>query len=332
MTTVVVAFPWNADDELLAPLRERFPDLEIVAAPYLGRFGHHLPDHDDELTADARDAWARAEATLALDLPAPIAELAPKLQWVQAIGAGIDHLADAELPDAVTITNAAGVAAAPIAEFAMSRLLSVWKRLPEIDEDQTQHAWKPKFGRTVEGLTLGVIGLGAIGTAVAQRARGFGMHVIGTRRSYVEGQHHELVHELRGTGDLHDVLARCDAVVVSAPGTAETENMFDAAAFAAMREGALFCNVGRGTLVDEPALIAALESGHLGAAILDVTREEPLPADDPLWSAPNIYISPHCSAAQDRYTDTLLALFADNLERYTRGETLRNVVDRAAGY
>ena len=332
MTTVVVAFPWNADDEMLAPLRERFPELEIVAAPYLGRFGHHLPDQDDELTDDARAVWARADATMALDLPAPIAELAPQLGWVQAIGAGIDHLGDAGLPDAVMITNAAGVAAAPIAEFAISRLLSVWKRLPEIDEEQARHEWKAKFGRTVEGLTLGVIGLGAIGTAVAVRARAFGMYLIGTRRSYKEGQDHPAVDELRGTSDLHEVLARCDAVVVSAPGTAETENLFDAAAFAAMKPGALFCNVGRGSLVDEAALISALESGHLGGAILDVTREEPLPADDPLWSAPNILISPHCSAAQDRYTETLLALFADNLERYTHGQPLRNVVDRAAGY
>jgi phosphoglycerate dehydrogenase-like enzyme len=332
MTTVVVAFPWNANDEMLAPLRQRFPDVEIVAQPYLGSFSHHLPDAPDELTPDALAVWARADATIALDVPAPVGEHAPQLRWVQAIGAGIDHLQDAGIPDEVVITNAAGDAAAPIAEFAMSRLLSVWKRLPEIDEEQAQQAWKPKFGRTVDGLTLGVIGLGAIGTAVAQRARAFGMYVIGTRRSYKEGQDHPAVDELRGTADLHDVLARCDAVVVSAPGTAETESMFDAAAFAAMREGALFCNVGRGSLVDEPSLIASLESGHLGGAILDVTREEPLPAGDPLWSAPNIYISPHCSAAQDRYTETLLALFADNLERYTRGQPLRNVVDRAAGY
>ena len=178
------------------------------------------------------------DATLALDVPAPIAELAPELRWVQAIGAGIDHLADAGLPDTVTITNVAGVAAAPIAEFTMSRLLSVWKRLPEIDGGQAQHEWKPKFGRTVEGLTLGVIGLGAIGTAVAQRAR-----VRHVRHRHApelkEGQDHPAVDELRGTGDLHEVLGRCDAVVVSVPGTAETENLFDAAAFVATREGAV---------------------------------------------------------------------------------------------
>jgi phosphoglycerate dehydrogenase-like enzyme len=332
VTTVVVAYPWNADDALLAPLRERFPDVEIVAQPYLGRFNRYQPDAEDELDDDTRAVWARAEATLALDVPEPLGEFAPNLRWVQAIGAGIDHLEEAGLSDHVTITNAAGVAAAPIAEFAIARLLQVWKRLPEIDAQQQQHDWAPKFGRTVEGLTLGVIGLGAIGTAVAVRARAFDMTVIGTRRSYKEGQQHDAVDELRGVDDLHDVLGRCDAVVVSAPGTADTENMFDAAAFAAMKPGALFCNVGRGSLVDEPALIKALESGQVGAALLDVTREEPLPADDPLWSAPNVYLSPHCSAAQERYTDKLLELFADNLDRYTRGESLRNVVDRAAGY
>jgi phosphoglycerate dehydrogenase-like enzyme len=158
------------------------------------------------------------------------------------------------------------------------------------------------------------------------------MTVIGTRRSYRPGHDHPDVDELRGTADLHDVLARCDAVVVSAPGTPETENLFDKDAFAAMKPGAVFCNVGRGSLVDEAALIDALESGHLGAAILDVTRHEPLPADDPLWDAPNIWISPHSSASQDRYTEKLLALFAHNLGRFTRGEPLRNVVDRAAGY
>jgi phosphoglycerate dehydrogenase-like enzyme len=332
MTTIVVAYPWNADDELLAPLRERFPQLEIVAQPYLGQFGRYLPESQDELTDEARAVWARAAGTLALDVPGPVAEVAPNLHWVQAIGAGIDHLEAAALPDDLVITNAAGVAAAPIAEFVIARLLQVWKRLPEIDAQQIDHEWAPKFGRTVEGLTLGVIGLGAIGTAVATRARAFDMTVIGTRRSYKEGQEHPAVDELRGTADLHEVLARCDAVVVSAPGTAETESMFDGDAFAAMKPGALFCNVGRGSLVDEPALIAALESGQVGAALLDVTRQEPLPADDPLWSAPNVYISPHASAAQERYTEKLLALFADNLERYTRGEPLRNVVDRAAGY
>jgi phosphoglycerate dehydrogenase-like enzyme len=330
--TFVVAYPWNADDALLAPLRAAFPDLEIVVQPYLGRFGHHVPDRSDELADEQLAVWARAEGTLALDLPADIGTIAPNLRWVQAIGAGIDHLDPAALPDDCMVTNAAGVAAASIAEFAFGRLLAVWKRFDQIDELQRARQWKPTFGLLVEGRTLGIIGLGAIGTEVATRARAFGMTIIGTRRSYQPGHDHPAVDELRGADDLHDVLARCDAVVMSAPGTPETENLFDKDAFAAMKPGALFCNVGRGSVVDEAALIDALESGHLGGAILDVTREEPLPADDPLWDAPNIWISPHSSASQERYTEKLLALFGDNLGRFRRGEPLRNVVDRAAGY
>jgi phosphoglycerate dehydrogenase-like enzyme len=329
---VVVAYPWNADDALLAPLRDAYPDVEFVAQPYLGKFGHHVPGVSDELTDEHRATWSGADATIALDLPAPIGDLAPNLRWVQAIGAGVDHLDEVGLADHTVVTNAAGVAAASIAEFVLGRLLAVWKRFDEMDAQQRAHEWKPLFGPLVEGRTLGVIGLGAIGTAVATRARAFGMVTVGTRRTFAPGDTHPAVDELRGAGDLHDVLARCDAVVVSAPGTPETENLFDKDAFAAMRSGALFCNVGRGSLVDEAALVDALESGHLGGAILDVTREEPLPADDPLWDAPNIWISPHSSTSQDRYTEKLLALFAENLGRFTRGEPLRNVVDRAAGY
>lgn len=330
--TVVVAYPWNADDAILAPLRAEYPELEIVAQPYLGRFGHHVPGGKDKPSADELAVWSRAGAAIALDLPSGIGEIAPELRWVQAIGAGIDHLTDSGLPDDCIITNAAGVAATPIAEFAIGRLLAVWKCFGAIDEQQRAHQWKVTFGKLVEGQTLGIIGLGAIGSEVAIRARAFGMHTIGTRRSYKEGDVHHAVDELYGTSHLHDVLARCDAVIVSAPGTQETENLFDTGAFAAMKPGAVFCNVGRGSLVDEAALIDALTSGHLGAAILDVTREEPLPAEDPLWDAPNIFISPHSSASQERYNDKLFALFADNLGRYLRGEELRNVVDRSLGY
>ena len=330
--TVVVAYPWDATDESLEPMRERLPELEIVAAPYFGKFAHHVPGASDVLTDDERAKWGRAEVAIALDVPPDIATVAPNLRWIQAIGAGIDHLLDTDLPPEITVTNAAGVAAAPIAEFAIGRLIQVWKHFDVIDEQQRAKSWKPVFGSLAEGRTIGIIGLGAIGSEVAVRARAFGMHTIGTRRSYRPGLTHPAVDELLGADDLLEVLGRCDAVVVSAPGTSDTENLFDDAAFAAMKPGAIFCNVGRGSLVDEGALIAALESGQVGAAILDVTRQEPMPDDDPLWDAPNIYISPHCSTSQERYNDKLFALFADNLARYSRGEELRNVVDLTAGY
>jgi phosphoglycerate dehydrogenase-like enzyme len=333
--SVVVAYPWHQRDDLVESLRTAVPGADVVAQPFVGdKFGQHVRDHGaiDELTDERRAVWQRAEVVMALDLPKGIEELAPNLRWVQAIGAGIDHLGDRGLPEHIVVTNAVGVAAVPIAEFVIARLLGVWKRTTDLDELQRRHEWKATFGRLFDSSTVGLVGLGAIGGAVAIRARALGAHTIGIRRSYQRGDTSTLCDELFGTDDLHDVLARCDAVVLSAPATPETENMFDARAFSAMPAGSVFCNVARGSLVDEPALIDALERGHLGAAILDVTRTEPLPSDDPLWDAPNIFISPHSSASQDRYLETLFELFADNLGRYARGEALRNVVDRAAGY
>ncbi|MEX1007028.1 MAG: D-2-hydroxyacid dehydrogenase [Acidimicrobiia bacterium] len=333
--SVVVAYPWQERADLLDQLRSVVPGVEVLALPYVGpKFGRHVRDAErlDELTDERRGVWANAEVVMALDLPKGIDELAPNLRWVQAIGAGIDHLRETGLADHVVLTNAVGVAAVPIAEFVIARLLGVWKRFADLDELQRAHKWRATFGRVFDASTVGLVGLGAIGGAVAVRARALGARTIGIRRSYRPGDVSPLCDELFGTDDLHDVLARCDAVVLSAPATPDTENMFDAAAFAAMQPGTVFCNVARGSLVDEAALIDALERGHLGAAIIDVARAEPLPADDPLWDAPNIYISPHSSASQDRYLETLFDLFADNLGRYARGEDLRNIVDLSVGY
>jgi phosphoglycerate dehydrogenase-like enzyme len=184
----------------------------------------------------------------------------------------------------------------------------------------------------LEGRTALIVGVGAIGSAVALRFRAFGVHTIGVKRSYTPGMTDPAVDELIGPADLLDALPRAHVVVVAAPGTAANENLFDAAAFAAMRRGSLFVNVARGTLVDEAALIDALASGHLRAAAIDVAREEPLPADSPLFDAPNLAISPHSSASADRYLERVVDLFADNLCRYARGEPLRNVVDLSGGY
>ena len=126
--------------------------------------------------------------------------------------------------------------------------------------------------------------------------------------------------------------ARCDAVVLSAPQTPETIDLFDAERFERLKRGTVVVNVGRGSIIDEAALVAALESGQVGAAVLDVTREEPLPADSPLWDAPNMYLSPHCSTAREGYNEALMELFCDNLERFLANEPLRNVVDPDRGY
>jgi phosphoglycerate dehydrogenase-like enzyme len=283
------------------------------------------------LTNPQRDVMARAEVLFGFDVPFDLADAAPHLRWVQGIGSGYEHIWGAGLDrDGVTVTNAVGVSAAPMAEFVLGRILQVWKRFPEIEDRAREHAWKPAYGRMLAGSTVGIIGLGAIGAAVAERASALGMRVVASRRSWQPGMTAPHVDALYGPGDLHTLLGESDVVVLCAPSTAETRGLIDADALAAMRPGALFVNVGRGTMVDEPALIDALERGHLAAAALDVTSEEPLPPGNPLWDAPNVFISAHCSATSDGYVERVLAVFLDNLARYLAGAPLRNVVDARA--
>lgn len=285
------------------------------------------------LTGEDREALRDVLAVLALDLPDGIAELAPELRLVQAYGAGVEWLLDHDLErHGIQLTNASGIAAPSIAEFVMARLLQVWKDLPRIDAQQRDHLWRPRWATEVAGRTLGVVSLGAIGRATAVRATAFGMQVLATRRSAGAGARDPDVDELWPTYQLDQVLARCDAVLVSAPATEETVDLFDADRFAAMKKGAIFVNVSRGSLVDEAALVSALRSGHLRAAIIDVTKEEPTPPDHPFWDTPNLLLSPHCSTSFDRYSERLLDLFAENVRRLRGGEPLCNVVDRDRGY
>jgi phosphoglycerate dehydrogenase-like enzyme len=333
---VHVAYPPDPPAQLVDGLRAVSADFEVVVAPYVEDHGvraarcqgslEELRARAPALTDEQRDAFGRAEVLLALDLPVGLGAFAPDLRWVQAIGAGTDHFHGAQLGPDVVITNAAGVAAVPIAEFVVGQLLAIWKRFDELADQQRRHVWKPAYGRQVSGLTLGLVGLGAIGTAVAERARALGMRVLAARRRPGAEDRPPVVDEVVGPERLHEVLSRVDAVVVCAPATPDTHDLFDAAAFAAMRPGAVFCNVARGSLVDEAALLDSLRSGHLGAAVLDVTRQEPLPADSPLWDTPNLRLSPHSSASLDHYVESVFELFADNLDRYVRGDPLRNVV------
>jgi len=326
------------DDHRLASIRS---DVDVLVVPYdLSHAEHTRRSHDPyaadlasgevALSSELREALAAAEVMLTLNAPLDLPSLAPRLRWVQAIGSGVGQFVPSRLPEGgITLTNAAGVGATPIAEWVLARILAVYKRLDEHGAQQRAHVWQEAMGALLEGRTALIVGLGAIGTAVATRLRAFGVHVIGVRRT--PGAAPE-VDELVAPDQLHAVLGRAHIVVVAAPGTAANENMFDAAAFAAMRSGALFVNVARGLLVDESALIDALYAGHLRAAAIDVAREEPLPPESALWDAPNLAISPHSSASADRYLERVGELFYDNLARFVSGRELRNVVDLTHGY
>jgi phosphoglycerate dehydrogenase-like enzyme len=336
------------------PMLERFvdrerlarivPGVEVLTTPYevehdlrtareQDPFSEELRDRAPVLTDEQRDAFARADVVFTLDVPMDLPPLAPKLKWVQCMGSGVGQYVSARLPDGdIVLTNGAGIASAPIAEWVLARVLQIVKRLPEHDANAREHRWHMVLGGRLEGRTVAIVGLGAIGRDVARRFRGFGVHLLGIRRSWTPGATDPDVDELFGPPALHEVLRRADVVVLAAPGSDGNADLFDADAFSAMEEGSIFVNVARGTLVDEPALISALESGHLGAAAIDVARAEPLPADDPLWSAPNLYVSPHSSASVERYGERAFDLFCDNLERFVAGTQLRNVVDLSDGY
>ena len=278
-------------------------------------------------TPEQTEAFAAADMALVFDAPLNLASIAPQLQWIQTIGSGVGHLAASVAGSNVVVTNAAGVAAGPIADWVVGRLLEVHKNFDVHRRLQAERRWTFALGSDIAGTTVLIVGLGAIGRAVARRLQAFDVNLIGIRRSYQPGMTDPDVDELVGPDQLHEAMSRSDAVVVAAASNDESDTMFDAAAFDAMRDGSIFINVARGHLVDEPVLISSLESGKLRAAAIDVARAEPLPEDDPLWDAPNLAISPHSSATGERYAERVFDLFVENLERFRAGQPLERVVD-----
>lgn len=273
-------------------------------------------------------ALAKAHVLMALHTPDRLSERAPLLRWVQGAGAGVEQFGKAGLAkDRVVLTNCSGLSSGSMAEWVIGRLLQVWKRLREADEFQKAHEFKRSYGRTFAGSTIGIVGLGHIGRAVAVRARAFGCRVLGSRRTVRPGDTDPDVDQLYPTAALHEMLAACDAVIVAAPATADTHHLIDAKALAAMPRRAVLVNVARGSLVDERELARVMKEEPLAAAVLDVFDPEPLDPASPLWDLPNVYISAHSSVSVDRYMDDVFDLFHDNVRRFRAGEPLRNVVD-----
>ena len=337
---VCLGFPGLDAPRFVDRLRKIDPRVDPLPLPidpqgdWLGASAHdpheEPPPWAKGLAAERARVLAQAEVLIALHTPKDLMEWAPQLRWIQGIGAGVEQFAQAGVPrDRVVVTNASGLSAPSMAEFVIGRLLQVWKRLREADHYQREHEFVRTYGRTFSGSSVGIVGLGSIGCAVAERARALGARVLGLKRSHRPGATSELADELFGPDQLHQMLGRCDAVVVAAPATDATRHLIDAKALAAMRRGAVLVNVARGSLVDEAALVAALTSGQLAAAALDVFEQEPLPPQSPLWELPTLYVSAHSSVSVDRYVDDIFDLFADNLARYVAGEPLRNCVDMA---
>jgi D-2-hydroxyacid dehydrogenase (NADP+) len=255
---------------------------------------------------------------------------------MHASGAGVERYELAQIAArGVMLTNSSGVSAPNMAEHVLGMMVALTRCFPRLLRAQIQRQWRDQATHREVGELLGqtvlVVGIGEIGRAVAQRAAAFGMRVNGLRRRAGEPAPAGFDHVF-AIGDFHAALADADHVVVTVPSTSRSRGLFDAAAFAAMKPGAAIYNVGRGPVIDTAALIAALESGHLGGAGLDVTDPEPLPADSPLWDMENVLITAHTSGATPRYWERQAALIAENIQRIQRGDAPRNLVDLEAGY
>ena len=260
-----------------------------------------------------------------------LATAAPQLAWIHVIGAGVESLMPLDwIHRGVRLTNNSGVHVKKVYEFGLMSLLMLNARVPQIFSQQTRGEWKPVFSGSPRGKTLLVVGLGDMGGAMAKAGRALGMRVLGIRRTPKPHPHAEKVHALE---DLHRLLPKADIVVVAAPLTPDTRHVIGAGELALMKAGTGLINIGRGAVLDQAAVERALRSGHLSGAILDVFDPEPLPAGHSLWSAPNVYLSPHCSSDDnDDYMPMTLDLAFANAVRLARGKKLANVVDPARGY
>ncbi len=259
----------------------------------------------------------------------------PRLRWVmttaaggggQVKAAGLDRAA----LDRIVFTTTAGVHGGPLAEFAVFGVLAGAKGLPRLLDDQRSRQWSDRWEmRQVDELTVLIVGLGGIGAECARRFHALGARVWGTTRS---GQPVDGVDRLVPVDEIEQAVAEVDAIVITLPGTAQTHHLIDARVLAAVRPGVIIASVGRGTVIDEHALLAALDDGRVSFAALDVFEVEPLPVDSPLWSHPNVLVSPHTAALSSKEEERIARRFADDATRLLDGMPLHSVVDTVEFY
>ena len=346
-TTVAIAVPLEA--EFVERIRAVDPSVTVLYEPDLlppERFpADHAGDPDFKRTPEQEDRYwemlGKADVLYGFpnESPSGLARIAkenPRLQWIHAMAAGAGGAVKASGLDAATlnkfkVTTSAGVHALPLAEFAVMGILNGFKRTAELAQDQAAKAW-PELRtptRLVNGSSLVITGLGEIGLETARIARALGMRVSGTKRTVepIDG-----IEEVADNSGLAGLLSSADAVVNTLPGTPYTEKLFNREVFAAMKPGTVFVNVGRGTVVDEDALLEALENGLVSYACLDVFAVEPLPQDSPLWNHPRVMVSPHTSALSAAENRLIAERFCSNLRTFLDGGELPHLVDTVHFY
>ena len=303
------------NDGFVPVLRKQLPGETIRAWPDDG------PGDDPEILATLSIVGESEESVASA--------LGTGVQWVHVVGAGIDAFPLDKLGDRV-LTCSKGATSVPIAEYVLAVMLAFEKRLPEQWITEPPAEWNTPHGAPLGGLagaTLGLVGVGAIGTEVAKRALAFDMQVVASRRSSDPMPLPEIE-----AAPLDDVLARADHLVVTAPATAETYHLIGEAALKLVKPGVHLVNIARGPLVDSDALLAALDDGRVARASLDVAEGEPLPAGHPLYAHPGVRLTPHLSNSSSRTANRTVQMFAENLARWRAGDPLQGTVDPAVGY
>jgi phosphoglycerate dehydrogenase-like enzyme len=318
---VFAAWPvkaWRFPDEKLAVLQARFPHIHFVHA------------HSQN---EALQAAANIDVAFAPHITPDLLAAAPNLTWVHSSAAAVQGLL--ALPElaarGVRITNSRGVQAVPIAEHVMGGLLVLSRKFDRTLAAQRDREWAQaelcdtNWPFMLHGRSMTIVGLGTIGMEIARRADAFGMRVTGVRKR-LDQPRPDFVDRVVGPHQLDDALKGCDVLVLAAPGVAETAGMIGAGELALLNAGAIVVNVARAQIVD------GLGSGRLGGAVLDVFEREPLDAESPLWSMPNVVLTPHSSGFRASHWDDLVDLFSENLRRFERGDALLNQVDARVGY
>ena len=327
--TLVVAVTFRIDADAVDEIEAVDPRVRVVDVS--GLFRRELPGEAER--NELLRKLGEAEIVFGPNrFPPEYADAARALKWFQVINAGVDRMAKEGLLDrGFVVTTAAGLAASGIAEYVVGVMVMLAKGLHTSVRDQAKHSWESRRTLELSGKTIGIVGLGEIGRETARRARAFGMRVVASRRN-VSGVPDADCDELIAHSDLPRLLAQSDYVVVAVPLTPETRHLIGAAELATMRPSAFLVNVARGEVIDQAALISALENGTIAGAGLDVFDPEPLPTDSPLWDMPNVIISPHISGSVEDYGHKATALFVANLRRYVAGEPLSHAVDPVLGY
>jgi len=314
---------WTLPPERLEDLAREFPAVRFRSPRDRGEADRALPE------ADVVFGWAVNPQNFAS---------AARLRWIHVSAAGVGPLLFPALVESpVVLTNGRGLHGAAMAEHTLGVILAFARKLHRARDAQHERRWRqnelwlepPGFVSLADS-TLGLVGLGAVGCEVATRARALGMRVIAVRRHPAADP--APAHEQWGTERLGDLLGRADWVVLVPPLTDATRGMIGRDQLARMRPGAVLVNLGRGGLVDEPALIEALEHGTIAGAALDVASREPLDPESPLWRLPQVILTPHISGLGARYWERAIEMFARNLRSFVAGRPLENVVDKRAGY